>query len=143
MTFPRHTPISRAVITVLMLFGWIIATNHCALGLMQQSSVAKVDHASCCNGKPEPAKDGPVHGGVRECCKAIHAVPAPDGKVLAKDDSAFSVAPAIALPASAGNQTAAPESPAATHEHDPPRAGTFAELVLHRSLRSHAPPIAA
>ncbi len=142
MSLPLHNPISRAVIAVLMLFGWFIATNHCALGLMQKSAVANVAHASCCNGKPGPAKDEPVPGGVRECCKAIHAVPLPDGKVMVKDD-AFSVVHALAFPAAADHRTAARESLAALYEHDPPRAASFAELVLHRSLRSHAPPFAA
>ena len=127
----------------MMLFAWVIATNHCALGLMQKSSGAKVEHAKCCNGKQSPAKDEPVPGGVRECCKAIHAIPLPDGKALAKYDDTFSVVDAFAFPAAPDHRTAAPESLAAPHEHDPPRAASFAELVLHRSLRSHAPPFAA
>ena len=143
MNFPRHTPISRAVVTVLMLFGWIVATNHCALGLMKQSSVAKVEHANCCNGKQGPAKDDPVPGGARECCKAIHAIPVADAKVPAKDDNVISAVPAISISSTAGNHAGALESLAASLEHDPPGADTFAELVLHRSLRSHAPPFAA
>ena len=142
MSLPLHHPISRAVITVLMLFGWFIATNHCSLGLMQRSSVVKVDHASCCNGKQSPAKDEPMPVGVRECCKAIHAIPAPDGDVLVKDD-AFSVVHAFAFFAMADHRIAARESLLATRAHDPPRPVSFAELVLHRSLRSHAPPFAA
>ena len=141
MSLPRHHSISRAVIAVLMLFGWLIATNHCALGLMQKSAVANVAHASCCNGKQSPAKDEPVHRGVRECCKAIHAVPVTDGAVLVKDD-AFSVVHAFAFPAAADHETASEES-LAPHGHGPPGAASFAELVLHRSLRSHAPPFGA
>ena len=141
MSLPRHHSISRAVIAGLMLFGWFIATNHCALGLMQKSGVAKVEHASSCNGKPGPAKEEPMPGGVRECCKAIHAIPVTEGAVLVKDD-AFSAVHAFAFPAARDRETAAEES-LAPHEHGPPGAASFAELVLHRSLRSHAPPFIA
>ena len=142
MSLPRHHSFSRAVIAVLMLFAWFIATNHCALGLMQKSAVANGAHASCCNGKPSPAKDEPVPGGVRECCKAIHAIPLADGTVLVKDE-AFSVVDALAFPAAADHRKSVQELLVAPHEHGPPRAVSFAELVLHRSLRAHAPPFAA
>ena len=143
MSFSRHNPISRAVIAGLMLFARFIATNHCALGLMENSSAANVQHSKCCNGSQDPTKDQPVPGGVRECCKSIHAVPAPDAKLPVNPGNAFSVVDASAIFAALDAQTAAPKSLAAPHEHDPPRAASFAELVLHRSLRSHAPPLAA
>ena len=138
----RHRP-TRALLAVLMLLGWFTATNHCALGLMQKSSVAKAVHAKCCSGKPAPAKNGETPGGGRECCKSIHAVPLPDAKGLAKYDASHFVIDAFALLTVLGSEAAAPDALATLHDHGPPRAESFAELVLNRSLLSHAPPFTA
>ena len=138
----RHRP-TRALLAVLMLLGWFTATNHCALGLMQKSPVAKSEHAKCCSGKPAPAKNGETPGGGRECCKSIHAVPLPDAKGLAKYDASLFVIHAFALHTVLGSEAAALDALATLHDHGPPRAESFAELVLNRSLLSHAPPFTA
>ena len=137
-----HRP-TRALLAVLMLLGWFTATNHCALGLMQKSSAAKAEHAKCCSGKPAPAKDDQPRGETRECCKSIHAVPLPDAKVLAKYDASLFAVHAFALPTVLGSEAAALDAQATLHDHGPPRAESFAELVLNRSLLSHAPPFTA
>ena len=138
----RHRP-TRALLAVVMLLGWFTATNHCALGLMQKSSAAKAEHAKCCSGKPAPAKNGETPGGGRECCKSIHAVPLPDAKVLPEYDGSLFVLHAFALLMVLGNEVAALDALATFHDHGPPRAESFAELVLNRSLLSHAPPFTA
>lgn len=138
----RHRP-TRALLAVLMLLGWFTATNHCALGLMQKSPVAKAEHAKCCSGKPAPAKNDQPRGGVRECCKSIHAVLLPDAKGLAKYDSLLFVIHAFALLTGLGSEVVAPDAPATLHDHGPPRAESFAELVLQRGLSGNAPPFTA
>ncbi len=142
VNFLRHHPSTRALLAVLMLLGWFTATNHCALGLMQKSPVAKAEHAKCCSGKPAPAKDDQAPGGARECCKSIHAVPLPDAKGLVKFDGAQFAVHAFALLTLLGSEIAAPES-ATLPDHGPPRAVSFAELVLQRSLPGNAPPFTA
>ena len=126
-----------------MLLGWFTATNHCALGLMQKSPVAKAEHAKCCSGKPAPAKDDQPRGETRECCKSIHAVPLPDAKVLAKYDASLFAVHAFALPTVLGSEAAALDAQATLHDHGPPRAVSFAELVLQRGLSGNAPPFTA
>ena len=138
----RHRP-TRALLAVLMLLGWFTATNHCALGLMQKSSAAKAVHAKCCSGKPAPAKNDQPPGGARECCKSIHAVPLPDATVLAKYDASLFTVHAFALLAVLGSEAAALDALATLHDHAPPRAESFAELVLQRGLSGNAPPFTA
>jgi hypothetical protein len=143
VSFPPQHSISRAVIATLMLFAWFIATNHCALGLMRKSPITTAEHASCCNGKQDPANDEQAPGGTVECCKAIHAMTPPDGKVMVRYDAAFFVIHALAFSTAPGDEAAPPEPLAAFHEHGPPFAASFSKLVLHRSLRAHAPPVIA
>ena len=126
-----------------MLLGWFTATNHCALGLMQKSSAANAEHAKCCSGKPAPAKNDQTPGGVRECCKSIHAVPLPDAKGLVKCDGSHFVIHAFALLTVLGSEAAALDAQATLHDHGPPRAVSFAELVLQRGLSGNAPPFTA
>ena len=140
--FRRHRS-ARALLAVLMLFGWFTATNHCALGLMQKSPVANAEHAKCCSGKPAPVKNDQTPGGARECCKSIHAVPLPDAKGLVKYDGSHFAVHVFALLTVLGNEVAAPDAQATLHDHGPPRAVSFAELVLQRGLSGNAPPFTA
>ncbi|MEO6754650.1 MAG: hypothetical protein ABIP85_22970 [Chthoniobacteraceae bacterium] len=138
----RHRP-TRALLAVLMLLGWVTATNHCALGLMQNSPLAKAEHAKCCSGKSAPAKNDQPPGGARECCKSIHAVPLPDAKGLVKYDGSHFAVHAFALLTVLGSEAVALDALATLHDHGPPRAESFAELVLQRSLPGNAPPFTA
>lgn len=137
----QHRP-TRALLAVLLLIGWFTATNHCALGLMQKSSEAKAEHAKCCSGKTAPAKPDQTPGGARKCCKSIHAVPLPNGKVLAKYDASQFVLHAFPLSAVLDDEAPAPDA-AALHDHGPPRAVSFAESVLQSGLSGNAPPLMA
>jgi hypothetical protein len=143
VSFPRQHSGIRAVIVAFMLVAWFIATNHCALGLMRKSPVATAEHANCCSGKQDPANNEKAPGGTVECCKAIHAMTPPDGKVMTRFDAAFFVIHALAYSTARGDEAAPPEPVAAFREHGPPVAASFSELVLHRSLRAHAPPVIA
>ena len=138
VNFLRRHRSARAFLAVLMLLGWFAATNHCALGLMQKSAPGKVEHSKCCSGKATPAKDGQQPDGARECCKSIQAAPLPDGKVLAKCDTLHFAVQVFALLTGLGDEAAA--LVALCDHGPPPRAASFSELVLHRSLRAHAPP---
>ena len=137
----RTNRILRVVIVTMTLAGWFVLSNHCALGRMAQTPQVKKEHACCHNGDSKPAKE-PADGkqGV-QCCKSFRAV-VPDGvKAAALTPPSFVVAilpelPALETQPVAGVILAGDTDP-------PPRAASFSELVLHRSLRSHAPPFLA
>lgn len=96
-------------------------------------------HASCHGCKSEPMKPQPASGGARECCKALRGMPADTAKVDVKPDAAlFTLLEFVltAVPSAAALQTAT------ALDTGPPRPISFAELILQRSLPSHAPPFA-
>ncbi len=131
-----NRPIRIAIVT-MALIGWFVLSNHCALGRVAQQAQAKKEHACCHNGTSQPEKEPmPGNQGV-QCCKSLHAVVPADAKLpvpVSLDILGFPIAwPVFAV--------ALPElCPATPATGPPPDAPAFAELVLHRSLRSHAPP---
>ncbi len=122
------------------MISWLLATNHCAFGLMKPTEKAASEHSRCCRGKAAPAKDAPADG-VQECCKSIQAAPVP-AKVEAKLGAAGFQVPLLALLRVLDAESAGRRSSAFAFDHGPPRAVSFAESVLQRSLLSHAPPFA-
>ena len=127
---------------MVTLAGWLVLSNHCALGRLAPGAAVKAvkPHECCHNGASQPAKK-PVDGSEgMQCCKSLHALVPVDAKV-----PAASLLEICALPAEwAVLEMAQPElCPAAPATGPPPRAASFSELVLHRSLRSHAPPFLA
>ena len=122
----------RAGVAVFLMVGWLLATNHCALGLMKPSR-----HASCHACAPE--QKAPAENGLRECCKNLSGAALPE-IVTAKpalDRGAAELVFAL------GSATASLPRPAlAPTELDtgPPLAVSFAESVLQRCLLGHAPP---
>jgi hypothetical protein len=133
----RTNRVARMVIVAMTFIGWFVLSNHCALGRMAQ---AKKEHTCCQNDAPRPAKE-PVDGkrGV-ECCKSLHAV-MPDGVKAADLTPPMFV---VAVLASLLVPEVETEGAAVVAgETGPPRGASFSELVLHRSLRAHAPPFPA
>ena len=136
--------ISRLLLVAAMLLPWLVLSNHCALAemLAVKTVPASTEEHGCCNHHPAPAKDEkpcpPIQQG---CCKSLTVI-VPDGAKLPIAASLevtalpveWLVVLALALPAEIST---APET------GPPPDVPGFAELVLHRSLRSHAPPLAA
>ena len=131
----------RIVAIIVTLAGWLVLSNHCALGRMAAGAVAKVTqtHECCHNGSSQPAKK-PVDGKEgMQCCKSLHALVPTDAKLPVASSVEI-----CALSVEWSILAAAPElSPAAPATGPPPDVPAFAELVLHRSLRSHAPPFLA
>ena len=137
----RTYRILRTVIVTMTLAGWFVLSNHCALGRMAQTPQVKKEHACCHNGDSKPAKEPADGKQGMQCCKSLRAL-APDGvKTVTLTPPMFVVA-VLASVLKLEAQTGETVVPA----HDtgpPPRAASFSELVLHRSLRSHAPPFFA
>ena len=138
-TFRHHSSPFRALLIAVLMTAWLVASNHCAIGLMKPAPGTAAVHAGCHACQSEPMKPQPASGGDRECCKALQGMPADTAKVEVKYDAPLFTQldfVVTVVPSSAAPQTA---SALAT---GPPRSISFAELILQRSLLSHAPPFA-
>ena len=132
---PRAFQLGRCLSVLLLFAAWYGASNRCALGLMSASRTA--GQVACCGHLK--ADSGPVQKSGMACCKTLHAVPALAKEVWLAAPSDFAQlgdwAPATDL-----TDLRAPLSLERHLDTGPPEARSFSELVLHRSLRSHAPP---
>lgn len=121
-----------------MLLAWLVMTNHCALASLR-AHLSPAEEAPCCQAKNvAPVKKAPCQEQL-ECCQAVKA--SLSGKAEAKYDvSKYQVQFYVLLRVLAAQ--IAPPAPVLVFDHGPPRAESFAESVLQRSLLSHAPPFA-
>ncbi len=135
----RPTSIARALVAVAMVFSWLVLSNHCALGLMQTARVA-TDHAGCC-GHDDGSGGAPAP--VRECCQSLNAL-APVHGVTVPPAACIALLPAMMISVMEWSEfVITPVRTISLLETGPPGARSFVELVLQRSLRSHAPPALA
>ena len=126
------------VIVAMTVVGWFVLSNHCALGSAAKRTGAKNEHACCHNGISQPAKE-PVDGKQEmQCCKSLHAL-MPDASKFGEPPPLLLVAVIEWAETLSLKKKAVPVS--ALDTGPPPQAASFSELVLHRSLRSHAPPL--
>ena len=132
----RASCFSRCLLVAVMLLSWLVVTNHCALGFMQAALSAKGEHAHCHARANDDGQKAPADG-MRECCRVIKA------SLASKTDFQFEAAQLQLHAFLLLDVLCAPEgdsAPAFIHDYGPPRAISFAEAVLQRSLLSHAPP---
>lgn len=136
----RTSRILRTVLVAVTFLGWFVLSNHCALGRMTQS--APVEKApSCCHSvAPKPVKE-PANGDqCAHCCQSLHAVMPGVAKAA---DPMPPMSIIVVLPLLLTLEASTDEAVLIASDSGPPRAASFSELVLHRSLRSHAPPFLA
>jgi hypothetical protein len=132
----RAPSIHRFLVVAVMMLSWFIITNHCALARLQRHQAANESVPSCHKNKQPPGSELPCRE-MPQCCKAVKA--SLSGKAEVKfdtskgQDQVFAV---IQLLSAQAAQSAVP----LLFDHGPPRAESFAETVLQRSLLSHAPP---
>jgi hypothetical protein len=133
----------KAISTAFVMFcAWLAISNHCALATAAPAAVTNRAAEGCpyhqaksSAPKPKPSQDAP-------CCKILRATLVTPAKNLAR------VAPNI-LPADFTFITFAVVAPpklsfaSATLDTGPPGGRSFAELILQRSILSHAPPVPA
>ena len=125
-----------------MLFSWLAISNHCALGSLGKNVRSAQTHARCC-GRGAPQEGGTVPGSdTRECCKTLHSLPAPTPAKVAKL-AAEPLATALVWAFMDEARSAQPMRNGQVLDSGPPLGWSFAEVVLQRSLLSHAPPSAA
>jgi len=123
-----------------MLLSWFVITNHCALARLQQRVAAEEDVPPCHRKKQAPEKQEAPCQNMAQCCQAVKA--SLSGKAEVKFDASKFQLQLFAIVQVLAAQLVQPERPA-VFDHGPPRAISFAEAVLQRSLLSHAPPLAA
>lgn len=130
----------RTLLIVAMLFGWLGLSQRCALGqMLKTAQTAAVQHECCKRDSQQPLK-APTDGSRgAECCQAL-SVLVPDGAKLPLTPLTESVCLAFEG-IFAALQPRSVESTAVFDTGPPPDVPAFAELVLHRSLRSLAPPL--
>ena len=131
MTLFRHSRWVSTFLVGVVALSWLVASNHCALAALENSQ--KAAHA-CCHerGKTDPQPQSAI-----QCCDTFHVtVPA---LVTAPETQLHALEPAWAE-ASPIAVAALLECRVAFSATGPPRALGFVELVLNRSLLSHAPP---
>ena len=134
MNLFRHRLV-RLPIVAIGAAAWLSISNHCALAAMQ--APAEMPMPSCHGAKHAPGK--PDQKSDVECCKVLRATLLTLSKNLAAADTLTFVARVyVALPL----PRAVESRPISIFEWDtgPPGAGSFAELVLQRSILAHAPP---
>jgi hypothetical protein len=132
----RITAISTAFV---MFCAWFAISNHCALGTATPAPQTKLAGSGCPfhqarHPAPKPSQDAP-------CCKILRATLVTPAKNIVR--VAFYIAPAD-FTFSTFVVLAPPELSFASAALDtgPPGWRSFAELILQRSILSHAPPVA-
>jgi len=114
-------------------------SNHCALAAFaSEKSPSQMD---CCPHHAAPAKQQ-KQPDMQPCCRILRAIVAP----VAKSPTCSAIDLSIVDLAVAELVTfAPPEIPSdqTTLDTGPPGAFSFAELILQRSILSHAPPFLA
>ena len=109
---------------------------------MANARAAVEEHKCCHSGKGASEKSIPPGQSGPACCKGLNAVMPEAGQV-------GDLKPVFAPLLFAVAWVATLHSVETTHalsfvgDTGPPRVASFSELVLHRSLRSHAPPFRA
>jgi len=136
----RTNRILRSVIAAVTFLGWFVLSNHCALGRMMQSAPPEQSRSCCHSEAPKPVQE-PSHGDpCAHCCKSLHAVMPGVAKAA---DPVPPMSIIVVLPLLLTLEASTGEAVLIASDSGPPRAASFSELVLHRSLRSHAPPFLA
>src|SRR6476659_7085928 len=136
----RRATAFRWITIMLAAFSWLALSNHCALGLAMVANhgTEEVSAHDCC-ASTTPSQPEPTGKSAAPCCKTLQIVSvapteAPPWKPIGLPGASFDLLSTILEP---------PGFPASSHlflDTGPPKAGTFAETVLQRSLLSHAPP---
>jgi hypothetical protein len=134
--------LSRALCAAIMLFSWLAISNHCALGSLMKNVSSPQAHASCCGRNTSQERGKAPGSDTRECCKTLHALPAPTpAKVVLPAAQPLTIPQVWALMDEVLH--APPVRRLVVMDSGPPLAWSFAEEVLQRSLPSLAPPVSA
>ena len=129
---------TRAALSLIALFAWLHAANHCAVAsLLQGAALPAAEEQSCPGHKSTPQEQKGDGCDANSCCKSF-AAPLLT-KVVATYDALSFLATDFgqAMTFDLGEQHLAL---IAEIDTGPPDHVSFAESVLQRSLLAHAPP---
>ena len=132
------TAVTRCAVVAIAICSWIAVSNHCAFAAVaREIGKAQAD----CPFHSKPAKQKEQSSQV-QCCKILRAVVFAKTKDWTRDDAKFCVEN---FPVQTSAFVAFSPRVVAPLLLDtgPPGAFSFAELILQRSLRTHAPPFVA
>jgi hypothetical protein len=129
---------ARAFGVLVMLAAWFALSNHCALLALQH--VAQAEHQCCHTSLPGSSEPPGSHEGV--CCKTLRAVPLESAVKPANPQTADELFATAWVPSSHAGVEAY-FAGVVVEATGPPRSLSFAEVVLQRSVLSHAPPLLA
>jgi hypothetical protein len=139
----RDSMTLRFLVVVTSVLAWLTASNHCvfAASLLKEVAIEHNDIPSGCpmHAKQQPAGPENQNGcGDLPCCKDLRATITPASK-LVTNHVFFGALITFFTPA----LVAPPPRPRRISPLDtgPPGRSSFAELVLHRSILAHAPPV--
>jgi hypothetical protein len=138
----RLASAARLLLTTVAAAAWLAISNHCVIAAgtaPQKDDETAAAHASC-PGHPAPANPADEKKPILiECCKTLTTTPASfDRYQIGYQPGDF-----VPFRFQSSRLCCAPmERPALILPLDtgPPGAGSFAEIVLQRSLLAHAPP---
>ncbi len=128
---------SRVFIAIFLSLGWLVATNHCALGLMRNGRTAME-----CPGHPHSAdaEHGPKPASLSACCQTIQGAVFAGLEMDAKPSLHALLLPFFGVALISTAESDLPPLVAAL-DTGPPFCESFAETVLQRSLFGNAPPL--
>ena len=130
-----------ATISLVALAAWFVASNHCALANVVPKAAEPASEHSHCGSSPQ-STDNEEKGGEcdgSKCCKSLSVPTLAFAKTVVSCDNALFVANDYLAGdfASLGTHH---DAPICELDTGPPVTPSFAESVLQRSLRAHAPP---
>ena len=150
--YPNPTPLNfirtnrafRSLFVVAALLGWVALSQRCALWQLSKSRqvAAAAQHDCCHKDSPQPGKAPDQEPRKAECCMALNVL-VPDCSTNLPD-SPF--ADSLTVPVewiSVAIQSLSASTAIVLDTGPPPDVPAFTELVLQRSLHSHAPPFSA
>ena len=138
----RSNQVFRIIAVTATILGWLLVSNHCALGLMANAHTLAEEHQCCHNGNGAPKDPIPLGQSGPACCKGLNAVVSGAAEMSHLKPPLTPFLFAVAWVATLQSVETA-HTLSFVGCTGPPRVASFSELVLHRSLRSHAPPFLA
>jgi hypothetical protein len=124
------------LIAAITICSWFAISNHCALA----ATATKTDLAqAACPFHSKPSKQKEQSSQL-QCCKILRAVVLAQSKTWARDPGNFSDVDLLIEESALMARSLRSAAPLLL-DTGPPRAFSFAELILQQSLLAHAPPV--
>jgi hypothetical protein len=133
--------IGQLAIVTVSIVAWFSIFNHCALGgAIARATMQSAAASTHCHGdQPVPSKNG----GEKEtpCCKLLLATLNGDAKTVQNPSTNFLPIQSLAFDVLVCADDAQFRCHLVELDTGPPGSRSFAELILQRSILTHAPPL--